>query len=409
MDFVYFFKVQELCECVSVFMEVYVYFVEVVFECQVVEGDCWQLMVIMEELKVKVKVEGLWNLFLFEFEYGVGLVNYEYVLLVEIMGCLLIGLEFFNCVVLDIGNMEVLVCYGSEEQKCIWLELLLSGEICLVFVMIELGVVLFDVINMEVCVECQGDDWVINGCKWWIFGVCDLCCKILIFMGLINLDVLCYQQYLMILVLVDIFGVKIFCLLLVFGYDDVLYGYVEVLFENVWVFYENVIFGEGCGFEIVQGCFGLGCIYYCMCFIGMVECVFELMCKCVVSCIVFGKLLVCLGGNIDYIVDLWMEINMVCLLILQVVYMMDIVGNKIVQSEIVQIKVVVFNVVLKVIDWVIQMYGGVGVFNDFLLVYWYVMQCILCLVDGLDEVYCVVIGKFELGKYVFREMLCSSC
>ena len=361
MDFAYSPKVQELRERVSAFMEAHVYPAEAVFERQVAEGDRWQPTAIMEELKAKAKAEGLWNLFLPESEYGAGLANHEYAPLAEIMGRSLIGPEPFNCAAPDTGNMEV-----------------------------------------------QGDDWVINGRKWWTSGACDPRCKILIFMGLTNPDAPRHQQHSMILVPVDTPGVKILRPLPVFGYDDAPHGHAEVLFENVRVPYENVILGEGRGFEIAQGRLGPGRIHHCMRSIGMAERALELMCKRAVSRTAFGKPLARLGGNIDHIADSRMEINMARLLTLQAAYMMDTVGNKIAQSEIAQIKVVAPNVALKVIDRAIQMHGGAGVSNDFPLAYWYAMQRTLRLADGPDEVHRAAIGKFELGKYVPREMLRSS-
>ncbi len=279
MDFAYSPKVQELRERVSAFMEAHVYPAEAVFERQVAEGDRWQPTAIMEELKAKAKAEGLWNLFLPESEYGAGLANHEYAPLAEIMGRSLIGPEPFNCAAPDTGNMEVLVRYGSEEQKRTWLEPLLSGEIRSAFAMTEPGVASSDATNMEARAERQGDDWVINGRKWWTSGACDPRCKILIFMGLTNPDAPRHQQHSMILVPVDTPGVKILRPLPVFGYDDAPHGHAEVLFENVRVPYENVILGEGRGFEIAQGRLGPGRIHHCMRSIGMAERALELMCK----------------------------------------------------------------------------------------------------------------------------------
>lgn len=329
MDFAYSPKVQELRERVSAFMEAHVYPAEAVFERQVAEGDRWQPTAIMEELKAKAKAEGLWNLFLPESEYGAGLANHEYAPLAEIMGRSLIGPEPFNCAAPDTGNMEVLVRYGSEEQKRTWLEPLLSGEIRSAFAMTEPGVASSDATNMEARAERQGDDWVINGRKWWTSGACDPRCKILIFMGLTNPDAPRHQQHSMILVPVDTPGVKILRPLPVFGYDDAPHGHAEVLFENVRVPYENVILGEGRGFEIAQGRLGPGRIHHCMRSIGMAERALELMCKRAVSRTAFGKPLARLGGNIDHIADSRMEINMARLLTLQAAYMMDTVGNKI--------------------------------------------------------------------------------
>ena len=387
MDFAYSPKVQELRERVSAFMEAHIYPAEAVFEQQVAEGDRWQPTAIMEELKNKAKAEGLWNLFLPESDYGAGLTNTEYAPLAEIMGRSLIGPEPFNCAAPDTGNMEVLVRYGNEAQKQQWLEPLLSGEIRSAFAMTEPGVASSDATNMQANARREGDEWVINGRKWWTSGACDPRCKVMIFMGLTNPDAPRHQQHSMILVPMDAPGVTVLRPLPVFGYDDAPHGHAEVLFENVRVPYESVLLGEGRGFEIAQGRLGPGRIHHCMRSIGMAERALELMCKRAVS---------------------RMEINQARLLTLNAAYMMDTVGNKIAASEIAQIKVVAPNVALKVIDRAIQMHGGAGVSNDFPLAYWYAMQRTLRLADGPDEVHRAAIGKFEIGKYVPRDVMKAS-
>jgi len=291
--------------------------------------------------------------------------------LAEIMGRSLLGPEPFNCSAPDTGNMEVLVRYANEEQKQRWLEPLLRGEIRSAFAMTEPDVASSDATNMAARAVRDGDEWVINGKKWWTSGACDPRCKILIFMGLSNPDAPRHQQHSMILVPVDAPGVKIVRPLPVFGYDDAPHGHAEVHFENVRVPYENVLLGEGRGFEIAQGRLGPGRIHHCMRSIGMAERALELMCK------------------------------------RSAAYMMDTVGNKVAKSEIAQIKVVAPNVALKVIDRAIQIHGGAGVSNDFPLAYMYAMQRTLRLADGPDEVHRAAIGKFEIGKYVPREMMRS--
>ncbi|MGS0545235.1 acyl-CoA dehydrogenase [Pseudomonas sp. Y5-11] len=407
MDFAYSPKVQELRERVTAFMDTYVYPAEAVFERQVAEGDRWQPTAIMEELKAKAKAEGLWNLFLPESEFGAGLTNLEYAPLAEIMGRSLLGPEPFNCSAPDTGNMEVLVRYANEEQKQRWLEPLLRGEIRSAFAMTEPDVASSDATNMSARAVRDGDEWVINGKKWWTSGACDPRCKILIFMGLSNPDAPRHAQHSMILVPVDTPGVKIVRPLPVFGYDDAPHGHAEVLFDNVRVPYENVLLGEGRGFEIAQGRLGPGRIHHCMRSIGMAERALELMCKRSVSRTAFGKPLARLGGNVDKIADSRMEIDMARLLTLKAAYMMDTVGNKVARSEIAQIKVVAPNVALRVIDRAIQIHGGAGVSNDFPLAYMYAMQRTLRLADGPDEVHRAAIGKFEIGKYVPKEMLRS--
>ena len=400
MDFADSPKVQELRERVTAFMEAYVYPAEAVFEEQVNEGDRWQPTAIMEELKAKAKAEGLWNLFLPESEYGAGLTNMEYAPLAEIMGRSLIGAEPFNCSAPDTGNMETLVRYASEAQKKQWLEPLLSGEIRSAFAMTEPGVASSDATNMQANARREGDEWVINGRKWWTSGANDPRCKIMIFMGLTNPDAPRHQQHSMILVPMDTPGLKILRHLPVFGYDDAPHGHAEILLENVRVPYSNVLLGEGRGFEIAQGRLGPGRIHHCMRAIGCAERALELMCKRSMTRTAFGKPLARLGGNIDKIADSRMEIDMARLLTLKAAYMMDTVGNKFAKSEIAQIKVVAPNVALQVIDRAIQLHGGAGVSEDFPLAYWYAMMRTLRFADGPDEVHRMAIGKLELGKYM---------
>ncbi|MFI8373729.1 acyl-CoA dehydrogenase [Pseudomonas helleri] len=399
MDFAYSPKVQALRERVTAFMDTHVYPAEVIFEQQVAEGDRWQPTAIMEDLKRKAKAEGLWNLFLPESQAGAGLSNLEYAPLAEIMGRSMLGSEPFNCSAPDTGNMEVLVRYASESQKQQWLEPLLRGEIRSAFAMTEPDVASSDATNMAARAVRDGDQWVIDGRKWWTSGACDPRCKILIFMGLSNPENPRHQQHSMILVPIDTPGVKVVRPLPVFGYDDAPHGHAEVLFDNVRVPYENVLLGEGRGFEIAQGRLGPGRIHHCMRSIGMAERALQLMCERSMARKAFGKPLARLGGNIDQIADSRMDIDMARLLTLKAAYMMDTVGNKVARSEIAQIKVVAPNVALKVIDRAIQMHGGAGVSGDFPLAYMYAMQRTLRLADGPDEVHRAAVGKLELDKY----------
>ena len=385
MDFAYSPKVQVLRERVTAFMDAYVYPAEAIFDQQVAEGDRWQPTAIMQELKLKAQAEGLWNLFLPESELGAGLTNLEYAPLAEIMGRSMLGSEPFNCSAPDTGNMEVLVRYASEAQKQQWLAPLLRGEIRSAFAMTEPDVASSDATNMAARAVREGEEWVINGRKWWTSGACDPRCKILIFMGLSNPENPRHQQHSMILVPIDTPGVKIVRPLPVFGYDDAPHGHAEVLFDNVRVPYENVLLGEGRGFEIAQGRLGPGRIHHCKRSLGRTA---------------FGKPLARLGANIDKIADSRMEIDMARLLTLKAAYMMDTVGNKVAKSEIAQIKVIAPNVALKVIDRAIQIHGGAGVSGDFPLAYMYAMQRTLRLADGPDEVHRAAVGKFELDKYV---------
>ena len=402
MDFGYSPKVKELRERVDSFMQEHVFPAEPIFHQQVAEGDRWQPTAIVEELKVKARAAGLWNLFLPESDLGAGLTNLEYAPLAELMGRSGLASEAFNCSAPDTGNMETIVRYGSEEHKEKWLKPLLAGEIRSCFGMTEPGVASSDATNMQANARREGDEWVINGRKWWTSGACDPRCKIMIFMGLTNPDAPRHQQHSMILVPMDTPGVKVIRPLPVFGYDDAPHGHAEVLLENVRVPYSNVLLGEGRGFEIAQGRLGPGRIHHCMRSIGAAERALELMCKRSVEREAFGKRLAQLGGNIDLIAQSRIEINQARLLTLNAAYMMDTVGNKVAKSEIAQIKVVAPNVALNVLDRAIQMHGGAGVSDDYPLAHMYAMQRTLRLADGPDEVHRAAIGKHELGRYMPR-------
>ncbi|MFA5678547.1 MAG: acyl-CoA dehydrogenase [Pseudomonas sp.] len=402
MNFGYSPKVQQLREQVDAFMQEHVFPAEAIFHQQVNEGDRWQPTAIVEELKEKARAAGLWNLFLPESELGAGLTNLEYAPLAELMGRSGLASEAFNCSAPDTGNMETIVRYGNEEHKEKWLKPLLAGEIRSCFGMTEPGVASSDATNMQANARREGDEWVINGRKWWTSGACDPRCKIMIFMGLTNPDAPRHQQHSMILVPMDSPGLKVIRPLPVFGYDDAPHGHAEVVLENVRVPYSNVLLGEGRGFEIAQGRLGPGRIHHCMRSIGAAERALDLMCRRSVEREAFGRKLAQLGGNIDLIAESRIETNQARLLTLNAAYMMDTVGNKVAKSEIAQIKVVAPNVALRVIDRAIQMHGGAGVSEDTPLAHMYAMQRTLRLADGPDEVHRAAIGKMELGKYMPR-------
>ncbi|WP_313738701.1 acyl-CoA dehydrogenase family protein [Pseudomonas sp.] len=399
MDFAYTPKVQALRERVTAFMDEHVYPAEAVFARQVAEGDRWQPTAIVETLKRQAQAAGLWNLFLPESELGAGLSNLEYAPLAEIMGRSLLGPEPFNCSAPDTGNMEVLVRYGTAQQKRRWLEPLLRGEIRSAFAMTEPDVASSDATNMAATAVLKDEQWVINGRKWWTSGACDPRCKVLIFMGLTDPQAPRHRQHSMILVPTDTPGLKIVRPLPVFGYDDAPHGHAEVTFDEVRVPVENVILGPGRGFEIAQGRLGPGRIHHCMRSVGMAERALELMCRRATSRHAFGKPLAQLGGNLDKIAESRMQIEMARLLTLKAAHMMDSVGNKVARSEIAQIKVVAPNVALQVIDRAIQLHGGAGVSDDFPLAYMYAMQRTLRLADGPDEVHRAAIAKYELSRY----------
>ena len=402
MNFGYSSKVEQLREQVDAFMQEHVFPAEAVFNRQVNEGDRWQPTAIVEELKEKARAAGLWNLFLPESELGAGLTNLEYAPLAELMGRSGLASEAFNCSAPDTGNMETIVRYGTDEHKETWLKPLLAGEIRSCFGMTEPGVASSDATNMQANARREGDEWVINGRKWWTSGACDPRCKIMIFMGLTNPDAPRHQQHSMILVPMDSPGLKVIRPLPVFGYDDAPHGHAEVVLENVRVPYSNVLLGEGRGFEIAQGRLGPGRIHHCMRSIGAAERALELMCRRSVEREAFGRKLAHLGGNVDLIAESRIEINQARLLTLNAAHMMDTVGNKVARSEIAQIKVVAPNVALRVIDRAIQMHGGAGVSDDTPLAHMYAMQRTLRLADGPDEVHRAAIGKLELGKYLPR-------
>ncbi len=399
MDFAYSPRVQALRAQVARFMSTHVVPAEARFLQELAQGNRWQPTATMEALKHQARTEGLWNLFLPKSEFGAGLTNLEYAPLAELMGRSVLGSEPFNCSAPDTGNMEVLVRYGTAEQKRQWLEPLLRGDIRSAFAMSEPDVASCDATNMRATAIQEGDHWVLNGRKWWISGACDPRCRVIIFMGLTDPGAPRHCQHSMVLVPMDTPGLRVVRPLSVFGYDDAPHGHAEVLFEQVKVPLSNVILGPGRGFEIAQGRLGPGRIHHCMRSLGMAERALELACRRGLSREAFGKPLAMLGGNGDLIAESRMEIDMARLLTLRAAYMMDTVGNKVARSEIAQIKVVAPNVALRVIDRAIQLHGAAGVGGDTPLAYMYAMQRSLRLADGPDEVHRAAIARHELERY----------
>ena len=401
MDFDYSPKVQDLRKKVSQFMEDHVHPNEQTFEDQLNSGpDRWQIPPIIEELKEKAKGAGLWNLFLPESEHGYGLTNLEYAPLSEIMGRVHWGSEVFNCSAPDTGNMEVISRYGTPEQQKEWLEPLLEGKIRSCFAMTEPAVASSDATNIESRIVRDGDEYVINGRKWWSSGMGDPRCKILIFMGKTDPDnPNRYLQQSQILIPRDTPGVKILRMLSVFGYDDAPHGHAEVEFKDVRVPASNMILGEGRGFEIAQGRLGPGRIHHCMRLIGQAERALEKMCTRAKSRTAFGKLVSERTVTLERIAEARIRIEQARLLTLKAAHMMDTVGNKAARAEIAMIKVAAPNMALQVIDWAMQAHGGGGVAEDFGLARAYASARTLRFADGPDEVHRNQIGRLELRKY----------
>src|SRR6202522_1612488 len=397
MDFELSAKTKELQRRLQSFMDVHVYPNEQRFH-EEIERERWKPTRIIEELKPKARQAGLWNLFLPHDENGAGLTNLEYAPLCEIMGRSHMAAEVFKCSAPDTGNMEVLARYGTAEQKEKWLKPLLAGEIRSCFSMTEPDVASSDATNIAASIVRSGDEYIINGRKWWSSGAGNPRCKIAIFMGKSDPAAAAHKQQSMILVPLDAPGVKILRMLKVFGYDHAPHGHAEINFENVRVPAANMLLGEGRGFEIAQGRLGPGRIHHCMRCIGVAERALEAMRKRVQARVAFGKALAEQGTIRAGIAESRMEIEQARLLTLQAAYMMDTVGNKGAAAEIAMIKVVAPNVTLRVLDRAIQAHGGAGVSQDTFLASAWAMARTLRLADGPDEVHIESIAKWELAK-----------
>lgn len=409
MDFDYSPKTKELQAKLQAFMQEYIYPAESAYRAEIeanTKADKrWTPLQTIERLKLKAQSEGLWNLFLpvdsaaASGYTGAGLTNQEYAPLAEIMGRVLWASEVFNCSAPDTGNMETIARYGSEADKTRWLKPLLEGKIRSAFAMTEPDVASSDATNIETRIERQGDDYVINGRKWWISGAGDPRCAIYITMGKTNPDAARHAQQSMVLVPASAPGLTVVRPLNVMGYDDAPHGHMEVLFENVRVTASNILLGEGRGFEIAQGRLGPGRIHHCMRLIGQAERALELMCKRAASRVAFGKTIAAQTVTQERIAEARCKIDMARLLTLKAAWMMDVGGNKLAKNEIAMIKVVAPNMACQVIDWAIQAHGGAGMCDDFPLANAYVNARTLRFADGPDEVHRNAIAKLELAKY----------
>ncbi|MCL6489365.1 acyl-CoA dehydrogenase family protein [Alicyclobacillus mali (ex Roth et al. 2021)] len=399
MDFSYSDKVVALKQKLEEFMEEVIYPGERVYYEQLASlPSRWMIPPIMEEMKAKAKAAGLWNLFLPDSEYGAGLTNLEYAPLAEVMGRSPIAPEVFNCNAPDTGNMEVLVRYGTPEQKEKWLKPLLAGEIRSCFSMTEPEVASSDATNISASIVRDGDEYVIHAHKWWSSGAGDPRCKFAIVMGKTNPDAPKHEQQSMIIVPLDTPGVTIVRTLNVFGYDDAPHGHAEIVFDNVRVPKENLIWGEGKGFAIAQGRLGPGRIHHCMRQIGMAERALELMVERVKERVAFGRPLAEQGVIREWIAESRIEIEQARLLVLKAAYMMDTVGNKAAQKEIAMIKVVAPNVAQRVIDRAIQAFGAAGVSQDTPLAYMWTQARVIRIADGPDEVHKRHVARLELAQ-----------
>lgn len=400
MNFDYSKKVESLRKTLLEFMNDVVYPQERTYEEHLGQaGSRWEIPPIMEQMKEQAKRAGLWNLFLPDSEYGAGLSNLEYAPLCEIMGRSLIGPEVFNCSAPDTGNMEVLVRYGTREQKERWLVPLLEGNIRSCFSMTEPDVASSDATNIEATIERKGDEYVVTGRKWWSSGAGDPRCKVAIVMGKTNPNAPAYEQQSMILVPMDAPGVKVKRMLPVFGYDHAPHGHAEIEYDRVRIPLDSMLWEPGKGFAIAQGRLGPGRIHHCMRLIGAAERALEVLCKRVRQRTAFGKTLDRQGVVQDWIASSRIEIEQARLLTLKAAYMMDTVGNKAAKAEIAMIKAVAPNMALQVIDRAIQALGAAGVCEDFPLASHWANARTLRLADGPDEVHKAAIAKMELRKY----------
>ncbi len=409
MDFDYSPKTKALQGRLQAFMDEHIYPAESAYHAEIIAntaaGKRWTPLQTIEKLKPKAQAAGLWNLFLpvdsaaASGYTGAGLTNQQYAPLAEIMGRVLWSSEVFNCSAPDTGNMETIARYGDDANKARWLKPLLEGKIRSAFAMTEPDVASSDATNIETSIERKGDNYVINGRKWWTSGAGDPRMSVYITMGKTDPEAPRHSQQSMVLVPANTPGITVVRPLTVFGYDDAPHGHMEVLFKDVTVPVSNILLGEGRGFEIAQGRLGPGRIHHCMRLIGLAERALELMCKRASSRVAFGKTVASQTVTQERIAEARCKIDMARLLTFKAAWLMDIGGNKVAKNEIAMIKVVAPNMACQVIDWAMQVHGGGGMCDDFPLAYSYTAARTLRFADGPDEVHRNAIAKLELGKY----------
>ncbi|TFZ02739.1 acyl-CoA dehydrogenase [Ramlibacter henchirensis] len=410
MDFSHSPKTLELRERVRAFMDRHIYPSEKEFyqenRANAEAGKLWTPSKLIEDLKPKAREAGLWNLFLplhtseKSGVMGAGLTNLEYAPLAEEMGKVSHCSEVFNCSAPDTGNMETLALYGSAEQKERWLKPLMDGAIRSAFAMTEPEVASSDATNICTRIERVGDEYVINGRKWWTSGAGNPRCAVYIVMGKTNPEAPKHAQQSMVLVPADTPGIKVLRHLELLGFSDAPHGHMEIVFENVRVPASNILLGEGRGFEIAQGRLGPGRIHHCMRLVGLAERCLELMCKRVVSRVAFGKPLSAQTVTQERIAEARCRIDMARLLTLRAAWKMDNHGNKVAKNDIAMIKVVAPSMAQQVIDWAMQAHGGAGLSQDFPFAKFLASARTLRIADGPDEVHRNAIAKNELGPHL---------
>jgi acyl-CoA dehydrogenase len=405
MDFEYTPKVKDMQARLLAFMDQHIYPNEARYMQEIegyrASGNAWQVSKVIEELKPLARKAGLWNLFLPKSHRAPqGLSNLEYAPLCEIMGRVPWAAEVFNCSAPDTGNMETLERYASEAIKDQWMEPLLKGEIRSAFLMTEPEVASSDATNIQTSIVRDGNDYVINGRKWWSSGAGDPRCAVYIVMGKTDPEAPRHSQQSMIVVPANTPGIKVLRHLTVFGYDDAPHGHMEILLENVRVPVGNLLLGEGRGFEIAQGRLGPGRIHHCMRSIGAAERALELMCKRLNTRVAFGREVARQSVWQERVAESRCMIEQARLLTLKAAHMMDTVGNKIAKAEIAMIKIVAPNMACQILDWAIQAHGGGGISQDFPLAFAWAHQRTLRFADGPDEVHRNSLAKLEYARHM---------